>query len=246
MCSKTNEGRGAGPPRLSPETGRGGGPQTVLAYWVVERGHPISAYLPVVEPVVAALGSPAAASFAGEPVVWGLVRGERVPLVVAGEDDGRKTVSFFLDPTMSPASTPLLVVFFNSLRWLIGQADVAGTGEDLSVPLVEAGAVTVRRPDGTTERFLHPGGTFRYHETTAAGLYRISHGTQDVIRAVNFLDPLESNLLEVPSTWRPLLDRPPAAADTPNTRIPLFRLLGWIILLLLVVEWWLSGRRRMG
>jgi len=147
---------------------------------------------------------------------------------------------------MSPASTPLLVVFFNSLRWLIGQADVAGTGEDLSVPLVEAGAVTVRRPDGTTERFLHPGGTFRYHETTAAGLYRISHGTQDVVRAVNFLDPLESNLLEAPSTWRPLLDRLPAAADTPNTRIPLFRLLGWIILLLLVVEWWLSGRRRMG
>src|SRR3989338_5594003 len=212
-----------------------------LAHWMVEQSHPIASYLSPLE-AVAASWSSSAGAVSGEPVVWGLAGGVRQPLVVAGEEDGRKTVTFVIDPVRSPPSTPLVIAFFNSLQWLASQSDVSRTGDPLIIPSLDLGPVTVRRPDGRTERLLHPGGPFRYDATTVAGRYEVRSKGAAVARAVNFLDPVESNLFTRASTWRAV----PASASarkTPLTTVPLSRRLIWVILTLLLVEWFLSGVR---
>ena len=213
-----------------------------LAHWMVEQSHPIASYLSPLE-AVAASWSSSAGAVSGEPVVWGLAGGVRQPLVVAGEEDGRKTVTFVIDPVRSPPSTPLVIAFFNSLQWLASQSDVSRTGDPLIIPSLDAGPVSVRRPDGRTERLLHPGGPFRYDATTVAGRYEVRSTGAAVARAVNFLDPVESNLFTRASTWRAV----PASASarkTPLTTVPLSRRLIWVILVVLLVEWFFSGARK--
>jgi hypothetical protein len=210
-----------------------------LSHWVVAGDHAIGAYLPSVEPVAASLPVGLKTAPAGEPVLWGLVKGRRVPIVLASEEEGRRTVSFFIDPVASPSSVPVLVTFFNSLRWLMGWADMTRSGEPIVFASLEPGAIAVHRPDGTVERLSHPGGMFRYDATTRAGRYRILHSGREEIRAVNFLDPLESNLLERPSTWRPLPAARAATREEPRSQRPLTNFLIAIILGVLMAEWWL-------
>jgi len=211
---------------------------------VVAGDHAIGAYLPSVEPVVASLPAALKTVPAGEPVLWGLVKGRRVPIVLAGEDAGRRTVSFSIDPVASPSSIPVLVTFFNSLRWLMGQTDMVRTGEPIIFASLEPGIVTVHRPDGTIERLSHVGGTFRYDMATDAGRYRFLHGRREEIRAVNFLDPLESNLLERTSTWRPVSSTQAESHEEPRSRRPLTNPLIALILGLLMAEWWLYCRKK--
>jgi len=208
-----------------------------LAHWMVAEEHPVGSFLSPVETVAASAALPTGAGWSGEPIVWGLVKGQRVPMISAGMEEGRRTVSMFIDPTASPASTPLLVVFFNSLRWLMAQADVVRTGEPLLIPGWGPGQVAVRRPDGLTEHLAHAGGVFRYDATTRAGVYQLVHGTQDVTQAVNFLDPLESNLLERASTWQPAEPRTAPASSAARTPVPLTNPLLVIVLVILMIEW---------
>ena len=211
----------------------------VLAHWVVAGDHAIGSYLPAVEPVVASLQRALETAPSGEPVMWGLVKGRQAPIVLAGEEEGRRMVSFFVDPVASPTSVSLLVTFFNSLRWLMGQTDVVRTGEPILLPSLEPGLVTVHRPDGVVERIAHAGGTFRYDATTRAGSYRILHGRAEEIRAVNFLDPLESNVLDRPSTWRPGPTSAAPTRDAQRSHLPLTNILIALIVGLLAAEWWL-------
>src|SRR3989338_1250908 len=213
-----------------------------LAHWMVEQSHPIASYLSPLE-AVAASWSPAAGAVLGEPVVWGLAGGVRQPLVIAGEEDGRKTVTFVIDPVRSPPSTPLVIAFFNSLQWLASQSDVSRTGDPLIIPSLAAGPVSVRRPDGRTEHFLHAGGSFRYDATTVAGRYEVRGTGTAVARAVNFLDPVESNLFTRASTWRSA-PTSASAGKAPLATVPLSRRLIWVILVVLLVEWFFSGARK--
>jgi hypothetical protein len=215
-----------------------------FAHWVVAGDHAIGSYLPSVEPVVASLPAAMETASSQEPVLWGLVRGRRVPVVLAGEAEGRRMVSFFVDPVSSPTSIPLLVTFFNSLRWLMGQTDMVTTGEPILLTSLEPGMVTVHRPDGTVERISHAGGVFRYDATTHAGPYRFVRGRDEVSRAVNFLDPLESNVLQRSSTWRPLPPPAPAPAEAQRSRLPLATLLMALIAGLLMAEWWLYTTKK--
>lgn len=235
------DGRAVGVLRLLPSRTSQG---AAFAHWVVAGDHAIGAYLPSVEPVVASLPAALKTAPAGEPVLWGLVKGRRVPIVLAGEDAGRRTVSFSIDPVASPSSIPVLVTFFNSLRWLMGQTDMVRTGEPIVFASLEPGTVTVHRPDGTVERLAHAGGAFRYDAATDAGRYRFLHGRREEIRAVNFLDPLESNLLERTSTWRPVSPARIDSHDEPRSRRPLTNLLIALILGVLMAEWWLYAAKR--
>lgn len=98
----------------------------LLSRWVVASGHPIGSYLAPVETASAALNlSPWTGS--GVVVVAALVNGRKVPVVVADEREGLRTVVMRLDPSHDPGSTPVLLAFFNSLRWLMGtSADTMG------------------------------------------------------------------------------------------------------------------------
>jgi len=218
--------------------------EVVFAHWVVAADHAISSYLPPVEPVVASLPLALETVPAGDPVLWGLIKGRRVPIVLAGEDAGHRMVSFFIDPVASPTSTPVLVTFFNSLRWLMGQTDMVRTGEPILLDALEPGPVTVRRPDGMVERVPHAGGLFRYDATTSAGRYQFLHGHGEEVRAVNFLDPLESNLLDRASTWRPMPPRQVSSGEERRSRVPLSNMLMMMLLGLLMAEWWLYTAKK--
>lgn len=212
-----------------------------LAHWLVTGEHPIGAYLEGLGPVAAALGAGAPAG--GTPVVWGLVAGARLPIVTAGEIEGRRHVTIVADPVISPSSTPLLLVFFNSVRWLAHRADAVKTGEPLLASL-PPGDVLVRRPDGAQTRLSHDGGPFRYEATDRAGRYDVRAGASTLTRAANFVDPLESNLQHRVSTWRPL---PQAATPSPPSRRSPKPLAAWLIAFVLacvLAEWLYYCRRK--
>ncbi len=221
-------------------------PEPLLSYWVVSAGHPIGAYLNPVEVVAAAIHRSAETGSFGTPVVKALVQGRDIPILIADEREGRRRVVMRLDPSGSRESTPVLLAFLNSLRWLMGRSASQTTGEPLVVSGFAAGSVTVRRPDGITERIENRGGAVVYDRTTAAGLYRLSQGTVQETVAVNFLSPLESNLRERTSTWGVQHLQPTVSEQLARrVRHPLANLLIILILILLLAEWWrysLKGR----
>jgi len=214
-------------------------PRPILSRWVVASGHPIGSYLAPVETAVAALNLSPWTGSSG--VVAALVNGRKVPVVVAEERDGIRSVVMRLDPSESREATPVLLAFFNSLRWLMGRA-----ADTMGGPLVAGGflpgRVAVRRPDGLMDQVESAGGTVSYDTATAAGLYRFVQGPAAVTAAVNFFDPLESNLLHRASTWRTHRDReqgsgPGTVSSLSRVAHPLSRALMLAILLVLLVEW---------
>ncbi len=221
--------------------------EPILAHWLIQVDHPVGAYLQPVDRVPSPLHPEAAHAGVGEPVAWALVQGRRLPIVLAGELDGRRVVTIAATPTVADQHTPLLVLFFNSLQWVMGRMDVVRTGEPLVVSSLAPGPVMIERPDLRTEQVQHHGGVLRYEATTRAGLYRIRQGRQEQVQAANFLDPAESNLLARPSTWRPPTTEPRGGrAAGPRARRPLARGLIGLALMLLLVEWWLyQSKRRM-
>ena len=213
-------------------------PVVVRGYWTAETDHVIGAYLNPLEVVAAPLNTAPGAATTGLPVVSGFVNGRKVPIVVADEREGRRVVSMLLDPSDSDESTPVLLVFLNSLRWLMGDTAHAVTGEPIIVNGLPAGAIQVRTPHGSIETVEAEGTALRYDHATSAGLYRFSRGTTAATVAVNFLNPLESNLLERTTTWQPM-ETSVAPGSTGRTAFhPLANMLLIFILVVLLIEWW--------
>ncbi|MDP3722876.1 MAG: VWA domain-containing protein [Candidatus Omnitrophota bacterium] len=228
-----------------------------LSTWVRSSDHPVSAYLSPVESVAATLNLSTAAGLSGAPVVSGLIDGRRVPIVLAEEHDGRRRLTMRFDPAQSGDSTVAVLTFLNGVRWLMGQAEAVTTGQSLSAGGFGPDAVTVHRPDGSTATSSVEAGAVRYDETTLAGRYRLVQGATEVVAAVNFFDPLESNLLDRVSTWDPslrLLGSPEANAPKQTSRLhqrqqvvgayPLAHGAILLLLLLVLVEWRLYTLKR--
>ncbi len=213
-------------------------PEPVLGYWMASTDHPISAYLSPIDAVTASLNLVGAQAVSGTPVISALVRGRNVPVVLTEERESRRVVSMLFDPVGHEESTPILIAFFNSLRWLMGEADMTTTGETLTVPGFAAGTVTVRRPDGATETVETEGGLLHYEATTRAGVYRLTQGSRERALVVNFFDPLESNTLEHASTWHGAPARGVVTHALPRAVLPLTNTLLLLLLLLLLAEWW--------
>ena len=172
--------------------------ELVRSYWVVSADHPIGSYLAPVELVAARLNVSAGAGLFGVSVVSSLLHGLKVPVVVAEERDGRRIASLLFEPSASAHSTPAVLTFLNSLRWLMGTSSVA---------------------------------------------------------ADNFFNPLESNTLTRASTWRadgaatppPTAVHPSDASRRPaggRVAHPLASCLIVALMVLLLVEWRLSGAKR--
>jgi len=216
----------------------------VRRHWIAAPDHPIAFYLSSVEMVAAALSpSASAVSTGGVPVVSALVGGRRVPVVVAEEQDGGRRVTMFFDPAQSAEAVPVIVTFLNSLRWLMGQAQLGTTGEPLLLDGFRPGPVSVHRPDGTTELVSAQGTVVRYERTTRAGRYRAIQHAVASEAAANFFDPLESDLIGRASTWRPLTGAPIATDRPRRTSYALTPPLLGLLLLLLVGEWLLYAMR---
>jgi len=222
-------------------TGPGGlhAPGLETTRWFVELTHPISEYLQSLTTVATAVEPSASEDVVGHPVLWGVVGHRKIPLVSVEERGGHRVVRLFLDPTKTPTSTPLILVFFNSLRWLTSAEVSVTTGEPLSVGPLAQGMVRVERPDGSMEERAHQGGLLSYHTTDQAGRYRFIQHRTALDRAVNFLDPLESNTMRRVSTWDAPADSEAVSDGQAITRTSLVPWLLMAVVLLLVAEWWL-------
>lgn len=211
-------------------------PQPVLSYWAAA-DHPISAYLGPLELVAVALNRSHDAAPLGLPIVSALVDGQKVPVIVAGEDGDHRVVTMRVDPSSSADSTPVLLAFFNSLSWLMGQADMVVTGQPVTLTAFASGTVRVQRPDGSNETVPVARGRVHYEPTTLAGVYRFSQGPSEVRVGVNFVDPLESNVLDRASTWRAVEEAAPLKGHRPRVAHPLAPPLMVLLLVLLLIEW---------
>jgi hypothetical protein len=225
---------------LPPQT-----PRPIVSRWAVSTDHPIGSYLAPLDTVAAAVNLSDPGQIAGASVVDALIDGRRIPVVTASELEGRRHVVIRLDPAADVPSTPVVLTLLNSLRWLMESAQTLTTGEPLTVHGFASGAAAIRDPDGSTHPVEARAGVVQYEHTERAGTYHITQSDQQRAVAVNFLDPLESNLIEPASTWAAPL--PAAAATTPastRTRLPLGRLMIGGLLILLVIEWWLYSAKR--
>ena len=215
----------------------------MLTQWLVDATHPIGEYLEPLETVAATVVTPTTQGLWGDPIIWGVAEGRKIPLVRAASAQGRRMVSILLDPTASPSSVPTLLVFLNSLRWLTGSLGLATTGEPLVVGPFEPGVVRIQPPHGMVEFRTHEGGWLRDDSTDRAGLYRFIQGGTTVERVVNFLDPIESNTMKRVSTWG-TASLP--SASSPGSEPQRQSLVNWLLGLLLVVfllEWLLYSRK---
>lgn len=215
-------------------------------HWVVAGDHPVGSYLAPVEVVAAALNPSASLAGSATPVITALVQGRKLPVVAVDEQEGWRVVSMFLDPSRSADSVPLLLAFFNGLRWLTSSARAVTAGEPLVAGPFEPGVATVLHPDGSTHAVHVDGAVLRYDATSLAGIYRLSQGARTVMTAVNFFDPLESNLSQRVSTWRPLSAPsvvPAGKGSTRRSEQPLSDALLLFVLAALLIEWWRYGLR---
>jgi len=229
-------------------------PRVIAMYWAVDTTHPIGMYLDPLSKVATPLSASSLAELTadappsqtgiGEPVIWGIAAGRKVPLVSLASRGERRTVRIWFDPTRTPNAVPMVLVFFNSVRWVLGAQGFAVTGEPLTVGPFAPGLVRIETPHGATWR-SHDGGLLRYEATSEAGRYRFLQGTTTIERMVNFLDPVESNTMQRVSTWEADAIKPaagsPTSSATMGSRAPTSQSvvgnLLWLAFVLCLVEW---------
>jgi len=215
----------------------------LLAHWLASPAHPIGDYLEPLVAVPAALAPIPSAVPGSEVALWAVVQGQKVPLVSAAAHGGRRAVTIALDPVQTPNASPVILAFLNSLRWLTASRGLITTGESLTVGPFEPGEVRVERPRGGGELVAHSGGLVRYDATDQAGRYRFSQGRLHVERAVNFLDPVESDTLHRASTWGTDAARPAPASEPGRSPHSLVRWLLGLLVILLLLEWLVYSRK---
>ena len=219
------------------------GARVVLTHWLMQPSHPITTYLQPLAPVAASIDTLTVRGQPGEPVLWGVVGGRKLPLALADTRDGQRRVHIFLNPTATSDSVPMVMLFLNSLRWLSGSRGLITTGQAITVGPFQAGIVRINRPGRAAEQRTHEGGLVRYEATDRSGLYRFTQGAMRIERAVNFFDPVESNTMERASTWEHTTGPPTARLTDRIQRQPLVNWLLALVFAGLLLEWWFYSRR---
>jgi len=218
----------------------------MVARWLTDASHPIGEYLQPLEAASGAVLPPANWGSWGDPVVWGVAEGQKIPLVQTLSSRGRRVVGILLDPTVSGSSVSCVLVFLNSLRWLSGSLGLTTVGEPLRVGPFAPGPVRIQPPRGMERVRLQDGGWLVYEATDQAGRYQFSQGSLTLERIVNVLDPIESNTWARSSTWAAVS----SPSSVPAALPPHQSMAPWIItalLMLLLAEWILyvrKGRQR--
>ena len=215
----------------------------LLTHWLANPAHPIGDYLEPLLAVPAALAPVPSAVPGSEVALWAIVQGQKVPLVSAAAHGGRRAVTIALDPVQTPNASPVILAFLNSLRWLTASRGLITTGESLTVGPFAPGHVRVERPRGGDDLVAPSGGLVRYDATDQAGRYRFSQGRLHVERAVNFLDPVESDTLHRVSTWGTDAARPAPAHEPGRSPHSLVHWLLGLLVIVLFLEWVMYSRK---
>ena len=195
-------------------------------------------------------------------VAGDLAGGEKIPLLFAGEADGRRVavLAFDLHRSDLPLQVAFPLLLANLAGWLApgsgyevpAQVD-PGVAVSFSLP-PGAESLQVTRPDGSVVRVVPSDGRAAFADTAQLGLYQATwDGAEggEVWFAVNLFSPSESDVR--PAEQLPLLAGAGdgAAASAQQARREWWRPLAWLALGLLVAEWLvyhrgtLSGLRRL-
>ncbi|MCC6174386.1 MAG: VWA domain-containing protein [Chloroflexi bacterium] len=192
------------------------------------------------------------------PPSWArtLVQGDTLPLMLAGEQDGRRVVLLPFDLRQSnlPLSAAFPILMANILGYLqpstqAAQADLR-PGEPMPLqPVAQAEEIIVRRQDGPSETFRPEGQPLTFEDTTHPGLYTILQRAagQTLLEepfAVNAADEVESDV-------RPksiaLGSGRTLQAGGPVSLVPVnHEIWTWLVppaIVLLLVEWFWFHRR---
>lgn len=181
-----------------------------------------------------------------------LVEARGGPLVVAGEQGGRRSlyVAFGVEPGNSNLGLKVAFPIFisNAIQWLAARPGEEATRQvraeevvALDVPR-EAKRVRVIDPEGRRLDLKPEGGVALFHATQRRGVYRVEVGRQRRQFAVNLLSPAETDTR--PSD-RIALGRRTVASGAGGARATreLWRWAAALALLLLALEWWVYHRR---
>lgn len=191
-----------------------------------------------------------AESLNARPKPWAqtLVEAERGPLVVAGQQGGKRSIWVGFD--IRASDLPLRVTFpifiTNALRWLggsrtAGEAISPRTGDTvtLSVP-PSAKQITITAPDKATRAVPVDGTSAVYDGATQAGLYQASGTSWKTSFGVSLLNPAESDL--TPHDSLAIGGKEVSGTSTARANRELWP---WVVvaaLMLLVGEWWVFHR----
>ncbi|MBI4597086.1 MAG: BatA domain-containing protein [Candidatus Omnitrophica bacterium] len=96
--------------------------QSTPVHWLVANDHPLGAYVAPVDVVSVALNPAATADTSAVAVISAVRNGRKIPVVLADAPQGVRRVTLRFDPSISHDTTTAIVVVFNSLRWLMGDA----------------------------------------------------------------------------------------------------------------------------
>jgi hypothetical protein len=130
--------------------------------------------------------------------------GAEIPLLLAGEVDGRRVAVLAFDIRHSdlPLQLAFPILFSNLVEWLApGHGGVPASlmpGAPLTLLLPPSAApenISITRPDGSTDRPEIRGGQLIYPRTDQLGIYRLNLGDGQVFPfAVNLNSPQESQI----------------------------------------------------
>jgi Ca-activated chloride channel family protein len=136
-----------------------------------------------------------------------LVEAEGGPLLLAGEQDGRRVavLTFDLRASDLPLQIAFPVLMSNLMHWFApGQAfdapDGLRPGQQLIIrPLAETSEVAISMPDGSRERLTVEGLPIAFTDTGQLGLYGVELMGGEAVQsegqfAVNLFSPAESNI----------------------------------------------------
>jgi Ca-activated chloride channel family protein len=136
-----------------------------------------------------------------------LVEAEGGPLLLAGEQDGRRVavLTFDLRASDLPLQIAFPVLMSNLMHWFApGQAfdapDGLRPGQPLIIrPLAETSEVAISMPDGSRERLTVEGLPIAFTDTGQLGLYGVELMGGEAVQsegqfAVNLFSPAESNI----------------------------------------------------
>jgi Ca-activated chloride channel family protein len=207
--------------------------RVVVSNW--REGHPLTRYLNLAlfRPLYARPFKP---KIPGETVVESAAGG----LVFAAEREGVRYLALAFDPFpyLGRENLPISVFTLNFLDWFLDRAGADGnaTGEPLAIGASKQEEF-LSTPNG--EKQLLPPGSNRFARTFFQGIYRLNHGTESELFAVNLQDPTESNLSE-PAALQ--INDEGQKTNTFSTLFYLWPYLLILSLLFFIMEWFFVPR----
>jgi hypothetical protein len=185
-----------------------------------------------------------------------LVRSGQDALIAAGEQDGVRyvVISFDLFKSDLPLRPAFPVLMANTLQWLYSGTLDADTeqlqaGDSYPVWLSsdlsqgeDRFTVTITRPDGRKEQMAAASGSFNYEGTSTVGFYSVAFPGAEQQFAVNLLSESESDVNR--RVVEPAVTQETGEQLRDYVKNPIWPVLAFISLLVLLAEWFFWVRKR--